>query len=286
MSALALAGLVAGCATAQATPTTEDVRRARALVTEIGRLVDQNQTAQWRLIDACMTAQGFPAHTGGDQIGNGSTLPDPLGSSPDLTAARQRGYGDDRPEQAARPEPLAAQPPEYRARYVKAQTGAEVGPDGRAAPTGPPAGCVGRARAVLYGEGGKPPPGVLLDIGDAAAKAHARDQGVVSILHRWSDCMTAAGHPGLDSPRAAQVRAAQLRQATPSAPPGPPVQAEIDLATADADCADRTGSRAVLARSWDTRLGVALVHAEPALIANRDQLRAALSRAENALPKE
>lgn len=129
---------------------------------------------------------------------------------------------------------------------------------------------------------------------ESARSAYAADQALTDAAAVWSGCLRQAGYPQLLDPADAQ-RYAQYFYFPAGERPGGPVPAggpwpadvakdkEIELAVADAECADEAGLRAVQRQAWDAAVTDAVDQRETQLFGYRDAMAAALQRGQQAL---
>ncbi|MFV2099312.1 hypothetical protein ACFHW1_28215 [Micromonospora sp. LOL_014] len=252
-----------------------------------------------RLTEACLREAGldrFPPQT----TTGAATQPAVVAPliSPDLDEAKINGYGihesiSGDPEAVGSVEFTWSSAAEER-RYQEALTGSADGQaitDDSGRPT--LGGCLGEARIAVYGEVAAPQsPTTAID--ETARAAYAADQAAKDGLSAWSDCLRQAGYPQLLDPEDAQ-RYAQYFHYPPGERPGGPVPSggpwsgdiakdkEIELAVADAGCADRAGLREAQQHAWDAAVASAVNEHEAELFGYREAMTAALQRGQQAL---
>jgi hypothetical protein len=273
---------------------------AQGLLAETLAMEPQVRDVVGRLTGACLRDAGldrFPAQTPTVAAGQPAVVAPTI--SPDLDQARIDGYGIHASTSGSESGP--AGPAEFtwssadeERRYQQVLTGAADGAtvtDSTGRPT--LGGCLGQARTAVYGEVAAPQsPATVIE--KSARSAYAADQALTDAAAVWSGCLRQAGYPQLLDPADAQ-RYAQYFYFPAGERPGGPVPAggpwpadiakdkEIELAVADAGCADQAGLRAVQRQAWDATVTDAVDQHETQLFGYRDAMAAALQRGQQAL---
>ncbi|GAA1607433.1 hypothetical protein [Catellatospora bangladeshensis] len=284
-----------------ATGTSADTFAAvEAALAEANQLEAQVRTAQVQLAVRCMTRQGFTVHPARPPVTTRADALAPPLLSPGLPDARTRGYGIGETVASAEPSPPAdgfsrlarADQERYEQAWSRTADGApwRDGPDGRPLP----AGCLGEAYAVLHGAARHGPRNPVTELSPAAQDAYHEHPRLTAALTAWSSCVEQHGQPRFTDPAQAYRYAEHFHypagdsaeDPVPAGGPWPFAQArprEIALATADAECADRSGLRQVQPQVWREAVASAYVQLEPQFVAYRDALTRALGNARTAL---
>ncbi len=281
-------------------PPPADAAAVETTLAEAGRLEARVRTAQVQLAVQCMTRQGFTVHPAGQPVPpRADAVPPPL-PSPTVAEARIRGYGIGETGPTAEPSPSAdgsgqvtgAERERYERAWSRTEDGApwRDGPDGRPLP----AGCLGEAYAILHGAGRHGPRNPVTELTPAAQEAYRGHPRLIAALSAWSSCVQERDQPAFADPEQAYRYAEHFHypavepagEPVPDGGPWPFAQArtrEIALATADAECADRSGLREVQPQVWRDALESAFGRLEPQFVAYRDALTRALDNAHTAL---
>jgi hypothetical protein len=177
-------------------------------------------------------------------------------------------------------------------RYYDTYQGAsdEFLPDGRPKPGG----CSGEARALVYGDIAYKPAWSLSQLESDVDSRLRADSHIKSVYAQWAACLQRAGYPRFADPAEAVGYAEYFHnpvgnkapRVVPPGGPWPPAEAkrkEVDLAVADATCADETGLRDAVRSAWDKAVEEVVAQHETKIFAWRDELAAALRRAQDAL---
>ncbi|WP_326551673.1 hypothetical protein [Micromonospora sp. NBC_01813] len=272
----------------------------QALLAETLAMGPQVRDVIGRLTEACLRDAGldrFPSQAPAAESTLLTVVVPPV--SPALDEARTDGYGggadasESESDDTGSAEFTWASAADER-RFQEILTGAADGEtltDSAGQPT--LGGCIGQARTAVYGEVAAPQNPATV-IGETAQAAYDSDPSVTAAASAWSQCLREKDYPQLLDPADAQ-RYAQYFYHPVGGRPGGPVPAggpwpadvakemEIELAVADAECADQAGLRDAQQQAWDAALDAAVDQHEAQLFGYRDAMAAALQRGQQAL---
>jgi hypothetical protein len=298
MLALAIvAGMLGACD--QSTPADPAAaQRAQAAYDAGTELKRQVLEAERTLVERCLARKGFPQY----EPPGSADEPRPRTSfeSPPLESARLVGYGIDprrRMVDNGSPKSNSAWerlPDADKQRYTEAKFGDmerdivsyDFG-DGRI--SSPRGGCVGQVRVGIYGDLQEHlrMDWLVTNRFKALRSQFLRnDEQLADVLRKWSACMAERGHRDLADPGAARLRATgSYKNADLNDQPGMDRlrDKEIELAVADAECADRTGLRDTSQRVRAEAVADVLTQHETEIVAWREFMSKALVRAQNLL---
>jgi hypothetical protein len=287
------AGSPAGGASPTGVATSAPDRQVAPIQAELHDLLGQVKTVQARAVRACMERKGFTVHP----VDNGSDAPPPGDGYPfrdPLTPAQAQangypGIGETNagPEPSTQPtdDPFSRLPQDEQNRYHDA-----VGRKARfVLPNGEVTallrgGCEEEVLVAIHGDLAK---FLMLHYTTANAPNEVREQTeadhrVADALRRWSQCMRERGYPDLGTLDDATVLATAYYWPRGQPPPRQEDARpkEIALAVADATCLAQFDVDTVHRDVWlETRQAYYRKH-ETDFVALRDQLKAALVRAQ------
>lgn len=231
-----------------------------------------------RLVVECMREHGFTHAV--PNVPPAVTFPKTHGFSP---AEVSGGFPK---ETSVPPDPNAAYAkalsPSERKRYNNALFGdrdelvTHTLNDGSGEIGSPSSGCIAEAEATMFGEPGAGAGVMYLagNLANSALLAAQEDKDMVALDASWSECMTSAGHEGLDEPDAAFGQAQQA---------GVRVPASVRVAKDSATCEVKVDYASRRLAIEDRYLTGMMDAREGEIVGVRDSLDQAIGRAEAAL---